>query len=169
MKTKTSKKNVKTKQAKQKTKIKPLPPQKAPAQKSPKSSSNKKLTTQLIKMRRRVVQLESVKSEHKAIEEALKETEISLRAILSSMEDIVFVLDKKSRFVFFHSASEEDLYLPPHKFMGKKYSDVMPPYINKLVAQAVKKNKKGQSDEYECSLTIKNKEKWFYVKHSPIL
>ena len=168
MKIKTSKKSVKTKQAEQKTKIKPKISPRISARNSPKNSSSKKLTTELTKMRRRVAALETVKSEHKAIEEALKETEISLRAVLSSMDDLVFVLDKESRFVFFHTLHKKNLYLPPHKFMGKKHKDVMPSCLNKLIVQAVKRNKKGKTDEYEYPLEINKQKRWFCAKLSPI-
>ncbi len=101
-------------------------------------------------------------------EAALKESETRLSNILSSMVDLVFVLDKDSRFTSFFVPSNE-LYIPPEEFVGKKYSDVMPPHINKLMAEAIDKNKKGEVAEFEYWLEIGGQTQWYYAKVSPML
>jgi PAS domain-containing protein len=61
----------------------------------------------------------------KQYELSLKQAESRLQSILSSMADLVFVLDDEGRFVSYHGAPQ-DLYINPEVFIGKKYSDVMP-------------------------------------------
>jgi PAS domain S-box-containing protein len=102
------------------------------------------------------------------VEGALKESERRLSNILSSMVDLVFVLDKDSRFTSFYVPSNE-LYVPPEEFVGKKYSDVMPPHVNKLMAEALDKNKKGEVAEFEYCLEIGGQTQWYYAKVSPML
>ena len=101
-------------------------------------------------------------------EGALKESERRLSNILSSMVDLVFVLDKDSRFTSFYVPSNE-LYVSPREFMGKKYSDIMPPHVNKLMTEALDKNKKGEVAEFEYWLEIGDQTQWYYAKMSPML
>jgi len=162
-------KQIKTKsKLTQKSKLKSAIKEKRKPSSRHKRKSQEQLVKELLNMRRRISDLEKSETEHTAVEEALKETEVSLMAMLASMADLVFVLDKQSRFVFFHAPNKEDLYMPPHKFIGKKHADVMPEKMNKLFRKALMKNKKGENFSYEYSLNIKDKEKWFYSNTSPI-
>jgi len=107
-------------------------------------------------------------TERKRAEEALRESESRLRSVLSSMVDLVFVIDNEGRFIFYHCASLDLLYMPPEKCMGKKHSEVMPLYVDKLFAKAFNKNKKGEVAEYEYWLEIGGETKWYSVKLSPM-
>jgi len=118
-------------------------------------------------MRQRVVELEELEAKHKQEHEALKEHDNRLSNIFSSLKDLIFVLDKESRFDEFYVPSEE-LYLPPEGFIGKKHSEVMPPHVYKLFSKAFKKNKNGEVDEYEYSLDIAGMEQWYSAKQSPL-
>ena len=126
---------------------------------------NKRLVTKLDK---KVAQLEAEITQRKQAEAALKESESKLSSILSSMVDLIFVLDKDSRFASFYVPSNE-LYVPPEKFVGERYSEVMPPHVNKLIAEAFDKNKKGEIAEFEYWLEIGDKTEWYYAKVSPII
>ena len=108
-------------------------------------------------------------TERKRTEEALRESESRLRSILSSMVDLVFVFDNEGRFIFYHCPSSDLLYIPPEKFMGKKHSEVMPLYVDKLFAKAFNKNKKEEVAEYEYCLEVGGETKWYSVKLSPML
>jgi len=119
-------------------------------------------------LEQRIKELEWEVSERKKAGNVIDETESKLKTILSSMDDLVFSFDKDGRFIFYHSPSTRKLYLSPEKFMGKKHSDVMPPHINKLFADAFKKNKKGEVAEYEYCMEIYNDIRWFSVKSSAI-
>jgi PAS domain S-box-containing protein len=104
----------------------------------------------------------------KRIGEALKESESRLSGILSSMIDLVFAFDSEGRFTFHHTPRVRDLYVPPEEFIGKRHSEVMPPYLNKPFAEAFEKNKKGEVAEYEYWLEICSRIRWFSAKLSPV-
>jgi PAS domain S-box-containing protein len=120
-------------------------------------------------MEQRIKELEQQSISHKQVENTLRESEIKLKSILSSMADLVFMFDKDGRFIYYHTPSPDELYLSPQEFMGKKHSQVMPPEIDKLFVNALKKNKKGEPAEYDYCMEVGNKIRWFSAKMSPVL
>ena len=104
----------------------------------------------------------------KQYELPLKQAESRLDSILASMADLVFVLDDEGRFVSHHGASQE-LYANPEAFIGKKYTDVMPPYFNELTAAAIKKNRAGETAEFDYSLEVPSGLQYYSTRISPIL
>lgn len=134
-----------------------------------KDKTKKELINELTGLRQRLPELEALKAGRKRAEGALRESESKLSSILASMVDLVFVFDNEGRFIFYHGASLDLLYTPPEKFMGKKHSEVMPLYVDKVFAKAFDKNKKGEVAEYEYWLEIGGETKWYSVKLSPVL
>jgi PAS domain S-box-containing protein len=133
---------------------------------SDKDKSKKQLLEELIVVRRRIKDLE--KLENKRVQESLKETQIRLEGILSSMVDLVFAIDKEGRFIFYRAPSVEDLYLPPEQFIGKKHSEILPPHMIGSFEDAFKKNKDGEIVEYEYWLEMKGIKRWYFAKLSPL-
>jgi PAS domain S-box-containing protein len=133
---------------------------------SSKDKSKKQLLEELIAVRQRITDLE--KLENKRAQDSLKETQIRLEGILSSMVDLVFAFDKEGRFIFYRAPKVEDLYLPPEQFIGKKHSEVLPPHMVKPFENAFEMNKAGEIIEYEYWLDLKETKKWFLAKLSPL-
>ena len=106
-------------------------------------------------------------TEHKRMEEALLQSEEKLHVVLSSMDDLVFVLDRSDRFVSVY-APKGRLYLKPDEFLGQKHSDVMPAEVDKLFGRALAKVKKGGIADYEYQLEVPDGTRWFNMKLSPI-
>jgi len=107
-------------------------------------------------------------TERIAAEKALRESDEKIRSIFTSLEDIVFGFDRDGVFTSCQSPSNSLLYLPPELFIGKKYSDVLPPHLNQLIDKALKKNKRHQTLDFEYPLAIKDQERWFSAKMSPL-
>lgn len=103
----------------------------------------------------------------KQYEFSFKQAESRLQSILSSIADLVFVLDGEGRFVSYHGAPQ-DLYVNPEVFIGKKYTDVMPPYFNELTAAAIKKNRAGETAEFDYSLEVPSGLQYYSMRISPI-
>jgi len=113
-----------------------------------------------------------LKKSHRHIKKELhniRKSEIRLKGLLSSMEDLVFVFDKDGKFTFYHSKNEKDLYKSPNKFIGKTHSEIMPACLNEMFIEAVKKNKNGKVAEYNYDLKISGKNRRFFVKLYPII
>ncbi len=99
---------------------------------------------------------------------AQKESESKLRSILSSIIDLVFVFDKNGRFSFYQSLSNEELFIPPEKFIGKKLSEVMPSRVDKKFSEAFNKCMKGEASEFDYWIELNSNTKWYSAKLSPM-
>ena len=108
------------------------------------------------------------KDKAKQHELSLKQAESRLQSILSSIADLVFVLDDQGRFVSYHGTSQE-LYVNPDTFIGKKYSDVMPPYFTELAAAAIEKNRAGETAAFDYSLEVPSGLQYYSMHISPII
>ncbi len=68
----------------------------------------------------------------------LQESEEQLRSTMTSMDDLVFVLDKEGIFRnYYQPPGRSDLYVPPGVFLGKSFRDVMPPHVVEPMSTAI--------------------------------
>lgn len=101
-------------------------------------------------------------TERREMEKALMESEEKYRTLVSSMSDIIFLVDGKDRFIDLHCSDNALLYLPPDEFIGKRVQDVMPQHIVKLYNRAASKVRKtGKPQSFDYPLQIGEKEKSF--------
>ena len=116
----------------------------------------------------RTEELKKELSERKRVEKSLQESEGKFRSILKSMDDLVFVLDKDNRYVSYY-APENKLYVKPEVFLGKKYSEVMPDFMDELFNNALIEVKKNKIAEFEYQLEVPDGLHWYSTKLSPIM
>jgi PAS domain S-box-containing protein/putative nucleotidyltransferase with HDIG domain len=107
-------------------------------------------------------------TERKLAEHSLRQSEIRMNSILAAMTELVFVLDDEGRFVSYHGSAQE-LYAGPDRFIGKKYSDVMPPHVNELAAGAIAKNRTGEASKFDYSLQLSAGPQHYAATMSPII
>ena len=107
-------------------------------------------------------------TERKRVEQALEQSEAKLTAIMSSMADLVFALNEHGRFTFYGGPPSE-LFLSPEQFIGKKHSEVMPPHVNDLFSGAFPRIRKGETAEFDYSLEVNGKMRWYSAKLSPMV
>ncbi|MCK4647995.1 PAS domain S-box protein, partial [bacterium] len=107
-------------------------------------------------------------TERKQAEDILRDSEDQLNTILSSMQDLVFRIDKEGRFIFNHAPRGEKLYMPPEEFLGKRVEEVMPPHFKKPFAKAFAKNKRNQIALWEYWLELAGEKLWYSVNMAPI-
>ena len=101
-------------------------------------------------------------AERKQAEEALLESEGKLRTLVSSMCDIIFLLDGEDRFVEVHCQPGSPLYAPTEVFLGKRVHDLMPSHIIELYDGAsARLRRTGETQQYEYPLLIEDEELWY--------
>jgi len=102
-------------------------------------------------------------SEKFLYEEALSKSEQKLRAIINSVPDIMFTIDKTGVILEHHTRDPKDLYVQPEEFLGRNLREILPaevaePALGKIkdalllnVEQRIeyKLNMKGDERYYE--------------------
>ncbi len=94
-----------------------------------------------------------------------KETKDQNQAILEVLPDLIFLFDKNGKFLFYHAPNEDNLYLPPEKFMGKFIHDVLPGEIADKFTSALKKiSESNNLTSFEYDMKISDKIKNFEAR-----
>ncbi len=100
-------------------------------------------------------------------EQQLQQTTERLRSILTSMDDLVFVMDAKGYYLDSHQTNYKNLLLPPAQFLGKHYREVLPASIARLTDQAIITTQQKGAQQFEYSLIMPDGEHWYSVNLSP--
>jgi PAS domain S-box-containing protein len=108
-------------------------------------------------------------TERKKVEATLKNSEASLRSLIDSMDDLVFVLDRSGVFTSYHQTRrEEQLFVSPEKFLGKHFRDVIPPSVADVYQAALNKMEaSGKCQEIVYSMEMRSEKFWYSAKLSP--
>jgi PAS domain S-box-containing protein len=110
-------------------------------------------------------------TEQRRAEMELSESEAFLRGILESSADCIKVLDLSGRLIFMNGpglrAMEIDDLDP---FLGKQWTDFLPPDKQPEFRRAVDNARKGQSSRLTALLpTFKGAERWWDIQVTPVL
>ncbi len=102
----------------------------------------------------------------KKTDQALKESEARIKALLAAIPDMIFVLNRMDGvFIDYHGFASNDLYAPPEYFLGKNIADVLPANIvqeYKIACETAFQTNHSQSFEY-C-MALSNKIKYYESK-----
>ena len=94
--------------------------------------------------------------------EDLKNKSEKLNAIFRAFPDLMFVINNQNIITDYYTPSDLLLYTNPNNFLGKSVYESLPDYLAKLTEEKVKKVlESGAKEEYEYSLNIENKLKYF--------
>ncbi len=105
----------------------------------------------------------------KKVESALQKSEADLRTLFASMQDVVLVVDKDTRYLRIAPTNPGRLVRPPEELLGKTMQEVMPKETYENFQRAV--DQALASDELvqiEYKLDIANQEYWFLANISRI-
>lgn len=103
----------------------------------------------------------------KHYEDEIRKSEAKSRAILDTIPDLFFILDKTGVFKEYHAINKKFLYVQPEVFIGKSYKDILPASISidleKILQKVIQSNKiqlfeytlnlNGTSHYYEARIT----------------
>ncbi|MFX1391442.1 MAG: PAS domain S-box protein [Promethearchaeota archaeon] len=93
-------------------------------------------------------------TKRKRAELSLKESEKKFRRLFESNPDLFFLIDKDFTFLEF-SGKEEDLYVKPENFLGKKITEIFPPERSKIFIDVIENTfstKRPQIFEYQLPM-----------------
>ncbi len=96
---------------------------------------------------------------------------INLHAVLTSIDDLVFFIDKNGIFNHYFKGSQQlgDLHVKSEAFIGKHFKDVFPTNVANSIQSTIDKiNASGKSQEFDYSLKLNDMNQWFNAKLSPL-
>ena len=102
--------------------------------------------------------------------EMVEESEAKLSSTISSIDDLVFVLDKSGIFQeFYNQGKHKTLYSEAESYIGKHFKNVGFPelVVQKLTDAFSKLMSKDSFEEFDYSFEKDNKAYWFNAKISP--
>ena len=91
----------------------------------------------------------------------LQETGERLRSVLTSMGDLVFVLDTEQRFIDCYYPDEQLLLMPPLQFLGKSCGEVFSTEISKQLTQAIAAATHNRVQQFEYPLSVGQQTQWW--------
>lgn len=108
-------------------------------------------------------------TEQKRSDEKIKESESHLRALVASIDDIVFEIDEHGRYVNIWANDDSILFLPKKDIIGKSLSELYGEKFSQPfndILREVLKTGKPHNQEYKS--LVKGDERWFNAKYSLI-
>jgi diguanylate cyclase (GGDEF)-like protein/PAS domain S-box-containing protein len=98
-----------------------------------------------------------------------QEGEARLRALLDSIQDMLFVLDGDGHYVFVHAVDAERLLRSPERVLGRHYREVLPPDLAEQHARAIAEvGETGRPTEFEYRLELAGESLDFLAILSPL-
>ncbi len=102
--------------------------------------------------------------------EALRESEARLRALLSSLDDLVFELDENGVYLAIWTTNETLLVAPPSELLGSTVREALGDEIGRRVTRAVGRAlETGRPQLLEYRLDVPAGARWFQGRLAPIV
>jgi PAS domain S-box-containing protein len=108
-------------------------------------------------------------TERRSIEEALRQSAHEIQSIFKALPDLYFRMDSDGKILEWRSGRDEDLFLRPEQFLGRRMQDVMPPDAAAKISRAFREVQGGASTAAaEYSLPMPGGEKAFEARLAPL-
>ncbi|MBT3315738.1 MAG: response regulator [Anaerolineae bacterium] len=92
-----------------------------------------------------------------------------LRALFAAMDDVIFVVDRDTRYLRVAPTNPAGLFLAPEELLGKRMDEILPEETHDLFHQAIEKAlQTGETINIEYPLKIDETETWFYASLSKL-
>jgi len=100
----------------------------------------------------------------------VSEREATLRSVISSFDDLVFVFDPEGRFLEYYQPRERrTLFAPPELFLGRSFEETLPDEVAALTGSAVElARRSGEMQEFDYELVVDGVELHFHAKITPM-
>jgi len=101
--------------------------------------------------------------------QALSKSEADLRALFSSMQDVVIVVDKDTRYVRIAPTNPSRLFRPPEELLGKRMDELLPPETHEPFREAIHKAlASNEAVQLEYQLPVDDQVYWFLANLSKL-
>jgi PAS domain S-box-containing protein len=108
-------------------------------------------------------------TKRKQAEEALRERERQLTALITSLDDIIFEFDEQGTYLNVWTGDENMLAQPKAQLLGRRINDVLGEENGRPFSEAVKRVLvSGRSEIIEYPLQVLGGQRWFMARVSPI-
>jgi PAS domain S-box-containing protein len=105
----------------------------------------------------------------KQAEMALAKSEADLRALFTSMEDVVLVYDQDGRYVRIAPTNPSKLIRPPEELLGKSVHEVLPKGLADKFLDAIRQTlSRGENTQLEYDLQVGEDTFWFLASLSKL-
>lgn len=97
----------------------------------------------------------------------LRSSEAQIQATLDAIPDLLFEMDENGRYLAYHSASEEMLFVAPDMFLGRLCEEVLPPHAASVCLEALREAAThGVSHGHQYMLELNGGRHWFELSVS---
>jgi PAS domain S-box-containing protein len=93
-------------------------------------------------------------TELKQAEAAASERGAMLKQVFDVLEDMLFVVDEQERFVYFQAGQTDRLYAQPEQFLGRTFSEILPPHMVQMQREAMARARQHGLQEMDYSLDL---------------
>ncbi|MCP4142783.1 MAG: GAF domain-containing protein [Chloroflexi bacterium] len=101
--------------------------------------------------------------------EKTQQSEAEFRSLFAAMDDVIFVVDKDTRYLRIAPTNPSGLYLAPEELLGKRMDQVLPEEIHSLFRDAIQQAlKSDETINIEYPLDVNEQTKWFYASLSKL-
>jgi PAS domain S-box-containing protein len=82
---------------------------------------------------------------------------------------LLFAVDRDGRFTFRYAVNPDQTRLLPENVNGRSFGEVLPPEASRLTAQALERNQRKETVEYEYRVPNGRQATWFRTRLTPVL
>ncbi len=108
-------------------------------------------------------------TERKQAEKAIRESEQQMKALITSLDNVVFELDEQGTYLNIWTADESLLARPKSEVLGKQVLEVLGEEQGALLGDGIKRAlKNGTPESVEYPLDILGGRRWFTARINPI-
>ena len=98
-----------------------------------------------------------------------EESASELRALFSAMDDVIFVVDRDTRYLRIAPTNPTGLYLAADELIGKRMDEILPESTHELFHNAIDEAlEKNKTVNIEYPLDVDGRETWFYASLSKL-
>ncbi|HEU0296383.1 MAG TPA: GAF domain-containing protein, partial [Anaerolineales bacterium] len=109
-------------------------------------------------------------TERRRMEDALRESEHQMRALVTSLDDIVIEYDEQGTYLNVWTANESLLAQPKIQMLGRRLDEVLGEEKGSQLTEAVKRVlTSGHSEVIEYPLQVIGGQRWFMAQINPII